>query len=64
LISVLEYRYFIPMIPHTIKSIWESTLDRPDISLKLCGAGGGGFFLGFAQKHVDITTLPADVIVL
>jgi hypothetical protein len=29
-------------------------LDHPGISIKLCGAGGGGFYLGFAKEGVDV----------
>ncbi|MBK8557649.1 MAG: hypothetical protein IPL65_18730 [Lewinellaceae bacterium] len=39
-----------PMVPATLKPLWESSLDNPDIALKLCGAGGGGYLLGFAKN--------------
>lgn len=45
-ISKLQYDYFTEMIPDTIRLIWQKGLDSGDYFLKLCGAGGGGMFLG------------------
>lgn len=54
LIGYLQFNYFRPMITDSIAVLWESTLDHAGIALKLCGAGGGGYYLGFAQDSVDI----------
>jgi mevalonate kinase len=59
LISLLEFKYFSTMIPASIAEIWESSLDHPHIALKLCGAGGGGFFLGFAYPATAMNDLSA-----
>ncbi len=48
-ISHFQLRYFQPMIPKTIKSIWLEGLSSNLFKLKLCGAGGGGFFLGITK---------------
>ena len=45
-ISRMQGLLFQAMIPETLKTHWHG----PDHYLKLCGAGGGGFFLGYAPK--------------
>lgn len=49
LISTFQYEHFQPMIPDLIKKIWENGLHSNHYQLKLCGAGGGGFTLGFSS---------------
>lgn len=63
IISALQLRHFHPMVPETIRSFWTEHLDHADFKLKICGAGGGGFVLGFAKnndvlKHLK-NTFPA-----
>lgn len=57
LISDLQFQFFAPMIPENISALWKSLQGHPDIVLKLCGAGGGGYFLGFAKSGTDIARL-------
>jgi mevalonate kinase len=38
-----------PMIPKAYHKIWEKGLEKGSYYLKLCGSGGGGFLLGFAE---------------
>ncbi|MEO1437348.1 MAG: hypothetical protein AAFV80_17530 [Bacteroidota bacterium] len=38
-----------PMVPEVIAEIWQSE----HYQLKLCGAGGGGYFLGLARESFD-----------
>ncbi len=49
-ISVFQLEYFQPMIPSDVRPIWEAMLSREEHRLKLCGAGGGGFFLGITRN--------------
>ena len=49
-ISILEYDLFPEMIISSIKRTYQK------LNLKLCGAGGGGFYLGITEK-VNIPTL-------
>lgn len=49
-ISQLQWELFQPMIPAAFKNIWKAGLDSDSYYLKLCGAGGGGFLLGFAKN--------------
>lgn len=45
-ISVLEFEYFQFMIPEGFKDVWDLGTKNASYSLKLCGAGGGGYILG------------------
>lgn len=50
-ISKLQYVNFSRMIPQNIKKIWLDGLDSKNFYLKLCGAGGGGFFLIYSDSN-------------
>lgn len=53
IISQLEFSHFEPMIIDGVKEIWAETLVNEDVHLlKLCGAGGGGYYLGLS-KDID-----------
>ncbi len=45
-LSALQYQHLSPMVPEHFSHIWEQGLDTQAYSIKLCGAGGGGFLLG------------------
>lgn len=47
-ISILQRTYFEDMIPESIKPIWDKGLESESYYLKLSGAGGGGYFLGYS----------------
>jgi mevalonate kinase len=42
---------FKPMIPQKFHQLWQKGLDSDDYYLKLCGSGGGGYFLGFTEDY-------------
>ncbi len=42
---------FKPMIPTAFHKVWEHGITSNDYYLKLCGSGGGGYILGFAQDY-------------
>ncbi len=48
-LSTFQYQYLQEMIPEKYRQIWSDGLDSGDYTLKLCGAGGGGFILGFTE---------------
>lgn len=50
-ISKFQWEYFPEMIPTKERDIWARGIESGDYALKLCGAGGGGFILGYAHKH-------------
>ncbi|MCB0531302.1 MAG: hypothetical protein H6574_00435 [Lewinellaceae bacterium] len=49
-VSAFQLEYLPPMIPESLRPIWESCLNNEQIVLKICGAGGGGFLLGFTKN--------------
>lgn len=40
---------FKPMIPAKFHDLWKQGIESNDYYLKLCGSGGGGYFLGFTE---------------
>ena len=48
-LSHFQYKNFQPMIPSLYRPLWKYGLQTDDYYLKLCGAGGGGFILGFTE---------------
>lgn len=46
-ISHIQYHHMHEWIPDHIKAIWKTD---PKCSMKLCGAGGGGYFLKFYEN--------------
>ena len=50
-VSAFQFSHFAPMIPDIMRPLWKKSLETPGFSLKICGAGGGGFMLGFAGNR-------------
>jgi len=50
LISKFQWEYFPEMIPTQMRGLWSKGLETGDYIFKLCGAGGGGFILGYSDK--------------
>ncbi len=50
-LSEFQYRHFQPMIPNSMNKLWEEGLSHGKYSMKLCGSGGGGFMLAFADNY-------------
>ncbi len=48
-IAQFQFEAFQKMIPPSFNELWRRSLDEEAYDLKLCGAGGGGFILGFAK---------------
>lgn len=48
-LSKVVLNNFKPMIPEHFHQVWQKGIDTNDYYLKLCGSGGGGYILGFAQ---------------
>lgn len=57
LMSAFQFAHMTPMIPESLKSLWERSLPQEDFILKICGAGGGGYVLGFARNKTVIEGL-------
>jgi mevalonate kinase len=52
-ISLFQHRFLPEMIPMAFKNVWLEGLAGDVYKLKLCGAGGGGFILGFCKNLED-----------
>lgn len=52
-ISSLQLEHMQHLIPVKYKELWKFGMESNQFYLKLCGAGGGGFILGFTED-VDI----------
>ncbi len=50
-LSLFQFTHFRPMIPKEFPEIWNEGNENNLYHLKLCGSGGGGFILGFAQDY-------------
>jgi mevalonate kinase len=48
-LSAWQLRYMSTMIPSNLRKTWGYGLESGQYALKLCGAGGGGFLLGFGE---------------
>ncbi len=59
-ISNMQLRYFHEMIPAPLLPLWQQGLDTGMFYLKLLGAGGGGYFLGFTNSP-EVTQNTASV---
>ena len=54
LLSAFQYEHFSPMIPKLYREMWADGLSSNDYSLKLCGAGGGGFLMGITDDFQKV----------
>jgi len=50
LLSKFLLNHLKPMIPASFIDVWQNGIDTGTYYLKLCGSGGGGFLLGFAEN--------------
>jgi mevalonate kinase len=50
-ISKFQWDFFPEMIPTKERSLWTKGIETGNYILKLCGAGGGGFILGYSNKY-------------
>lgn len=56
-ISALQWEHFVPMLPadSAIRALWEmGVAESGETQLKICGAGGGGFVLGFTSAPQNV----------
>ena len=52
-LSQLLLNHFSPMVPSVFHKLWKEGIESNAYYLKLCGSGGGGYFLGFTQDLVE-----------
>lgn len=53
-LSMFQATYFNRMIPPTLEMEWMYGITTGKFMLKLCGAGGGGFILGFTHHYKEV----------
>lgn len=49
-VSSFQLNWMQPMVPDQFRDLWLSGLSSNQVLFKICGAGGGGFLLGFAKS--------------
>lgn len=59
-LSNLQLEAFQEMIPPKLRDLWVEGLSSRRFALKICGAGGGGYFIGYRLKG----ELPDDALAL
>jgi mevalonate kinase len=52
-LSAFQLDHYSDMIPDHIKKLWAKGLETQDYYFKLCGAGGGGFFLVYTDTKIN-----------
>lgn len=52
-ISELQFEIMTSWIPEQILNLWKTGLENDDRYFKLCGAGGGGFFIVYQVKSIS-----------
>lgn len=55
-LSTLQRQHLDFLIPKAFFPLWDQLLSTSHTRLKLCGAGGGGFLLGYTQDKNALTT--------
>jgi mevalonate kinase len=53
-ISHIQLDFFGDFIPESIQNKWRQGLISGDFTMKLCGAGGGGYFLVIVRKNFEL----------
>ncbi|MBC7713744.1 MAG: mevalonate kinase [Rhizobacter sp.] len=53
-LSEFQFEHFSPMIPTLYRDLWVEGIKTNDYSLKLCGAGGGGFLMGITSDFQKV----------
>lgn len=57
IISQLQLDMLPEFIPKKFVEAWQQGLKNNNYHLKICGAGGGGFIIGFARADMDLDVL-------
>ena len=58
-LSEFQLIHMKEMIPYDFTGLWETGLSTGDFYLKLCGSGGGGYLLGFAENFEKANSILA-----
>lgn len=60
-ISSFQFENLQPMIPETLRRFWQTGLDTNQFYVKLCGSGGGGYFLLYTNNKDLLPELPKEM---
>lgn len=60
-ISQFERKHFIPMVPPVVQKEWDAITEMNDTEIKLCGAGGGGFYLIYCENEETVEKLSSQL---
>ncbi|MFW5706889.1 MAG: mevalonate kinase [Bacteroidota bacterium] len=52
-LSLFQLENMKPMVPDPLRDIWMKGVETGEWTLKLCGAGGGGYMLGFTRNYTE-----------
>jgi len=58
-ISKIQLDHMDKMIPDHLKQLWINGIESGKLYLKICGAGGGGFFIGLLKRNSELAALNA-----
>ncbi len=56
-VSRFQLENFTPMVPATMRELWSKSLEGDEVLFKICGAGGGGYMLGFCRAEAPVAAL-------
>jgi mevalonate kinase len=57
-ISLFQREYLIDLIPSPVQQVWDDLMRHAGVYVKLCGAGGGGFYLVISTQGPISTDHP------
>lgn len=62
-VSQWQWTHLPPMMPasEAVGQWWQQALEGSDTRLKICGAGGGGFVLGFTFERLKVEATARDL---
>jgi len=56
-LSTFQLENFRQMIPSSVRRLWEKGIHKNLFMMKLCGSGGGGYFLGYTELWNNVNTM-------
>lgn len=57
-ISEFQWEYMSWLVHENVKQLWQESLNNPYRAIKICGAGGGGYYLMFSREEIKDISVP------